>query len=88
MTAFKNDRPQFQSFTGSYQAFEQPPAKSIKWWLLVQKEKKPKRYLFDMCIYNVSYVCTDFERGDYYMAAFKNNTPPYQSFTGSCQAFG
>jgi hypothetical protein len=37
MTAFKNDRPQFQSFTESYQAFEQPPAKSIKWWLLVQK---------------------------------------------------
>jgi hypothetical protein len=43
MTAFKNDRPQFQSFTGSYQAFEQPPAKAIKWCLLGQKKKKLKK---------------------------------------------
>jgi hypothetical protein len=48
MTAFKNDRPQFQSFTGSYQAFEQPPAKSIKWCLLGQKKKKLKMNLLDM----------------------------------------
>jgi hypothetical protein len=50
MTAFKNDRPQFQSFTGSYQAFEQPPAKSIKWWLLVQKEKNLKG-IYSICAY-------------------------------------
>jgi hypothetical protein len=39
MTAFKNNKPQFQSFTGSYQAFYEPPAKSIKWLLLGQKKK-------------------------------------------------
>jgi hypothetical protein len=35
-------------FTGSYQAFEQPPAKSIKWCLLGQKKKKLKINLLDM----------------------------------------
>jgi hypothetical protein len=42
MTAFKNDKPQFQSFTGSYQAFGEPPAKSIKWLLLGQNKKDLK----------------------------------------------
>jgi hypothetical protein len=37
MMAFKNDKPQFQSFTGSYQAFGEPPAKTIKWLLLGAK---------------------------------------------------
>jgi hypothetical protein len=36
----KNDKPQFQSFTGSYQAFGEPPANSIKWLLLGQKKRK------------------------------------------------
>jgi hypothetical protein len=42
MTAFKNDKPKFQSFTGSYQAFGEPSAKSIKWLLLRQKKKNLK----------------------------------------------
>jgi hypothetical protein len=42
MTAFKKDKPQFQSLTGSYQAFGEPYAKSIKWLLLGQKEKNLK----------------------------------------------
>jgi hypothetical protein len=37
MMAFKNDKPQFQSFTGSYESFGEPPAKSIKRLLLGQK---------------------------------------------------
>jgi hypothetical protein len=40
MTAFKNDKPQIQSFTGSYQVFGEPPAKSEKWLLLGQKIRK------------------------------------------------
>jgi hypothetical protein len=43
--AFKNDKPQFQSFTGSYQAFGEPPAKSIKWLLLGQKKQNLKEYI-------------------------------------------
>jgi hypothetical protein len=42
MTAFKNDKPHFQSFTGSYQAFGGPSTKSIKWLLLGQKGKSLK----------------------------------------------
>jgi hypothetical protein len=30
MMAFKNDKPQFQSLTGIYQAFGESPAKSIE----------------------------------------------------------
>jgi hypothetical protein len=40
MMAFKKDKPKFQSFTGSYQAFGDPPAESIKWLLLGQKKKR------------------------------------------------
>jgi hypothetical protein len=43
MTVFKNDKPQYQSFTGSYQAFGEPPAKSIKWSLVGQKKEKTKK---------------------------------------------
>jgi hypothetical protein len=39
MTAFKNNKPQFQSFTGSYHVFGEPPAKSIKWLFLGPKKK-------------------------------------------------
>jgi hypothetical protein len=39
---FQNDKPQFQSFHGSYQAFCEPPAKSMKWLLLGQKKKALK----------------------------------------------
>jgi hypothetical protein len=39
MMAFKNDKPQFQSFTGSYQEFGEPSEKSIKWLLLGQHKK-------------------------------------------------
>jgi hypothetical protein len=42
MMTFKNDKPQFQSFTGSYQAFGEPTAKSIKWLLLGQKKQNLK----------------------------------------------
>jgi hypothetical protein len=42
MKGFKNDKPQFQSFTGSYQAFGEPSVKSIKWLLLGQKGKDLK----------------------------------------------
>jgi hypothetical protein len=39
MTDFKNDKPQFQSFIGSYQALGEPTAKSIKWLLLGLKKQ-------------------------------------------------
>jgi hypothetical protein len=50
MTAFKNDKPQFQSFTGSYQAFGEPPAKSIK-WLLLGQNKKTLNLIYGICAY-------------------------------------
>jgi hypothetical protein len=37
---------------------------------------------FDMCIYKLSYVCNTFEKWDYWMMAFKNDKPQFQSFTG------
>jgi hypothetical protein len=39
-------KAQFQSFTGSYQGFGEPPAKSIKWLLLVQNKKRLKLNIY------------------------------------------
>jgi hypothetical protein len=50
MMAFKNDKPQFQSFTGSYQAFGEPPDKSAKWMLLGQQEKN-LNLIYWICAY-------------------------------------
>jgi hypothetical protein len=44
LKASKNDKPQFQSFTRSYQAFGEPPAKSIKWLLLGLKKQNLKHH--------------------------------------------
>jgi hypothetical protein len=48
MTAFKNDKPQFQSFADRYQAFGEPPTNSIQWLLLGQKENKLRMHILDM----------------------------------------
>jgi hypothetical protein len=56
MMAFKNNKPQIQSFTDSYQAFGEPPSNSIQWLLLAQKENKLRMHLLDMCIYNLSCI--------------------------------
>jgi hypothetical protein len=45
-------------------------------------------HLLDMCIYNLSYLYTTFEKGDYYMAAFNIDTTQFQSFTGIYHLFG
>jgi HKD family nuclease len=88
MTDFKNDKPQFQSITGSYQTFGEPTAKSIKCLLLGQKLKTCEINLFDMFIYIFSYVFIPFEKLDYWLKAFKNDKPQFQLFTRSYQAFG
>jgi hypothetical protein len=80
MTAFNIDKRQCQSFTGSYQAFSEPPTCQVKKVVVIRsKGERHEMYLLDMCVYNLSYIFTTFEKGEYKISASKIDKPQFQS---------